>query len=87
MTKSKKDCYKDFLRCFTQPNYVNRASRGNFCEKGGRLVCKKLEASGYLKFQQKIERKDMFLLTEKGRELLNNLNDFEYKFNDRELFK
>jgi len=87
MKKEKKEVYKEILRnILNRPKCVNQLTRGIMSEKGGRILIKRFEKYGYVKSISFRGNINLIDLTEKGKELLDNLCSFKYEFKEKELF-
>ena len=87
MKKTKKEIYKDLLNNLVRTNSISKSTKNILSEKGGRLICDRLEKKGFLNFRYNHQNHKIPTLTPKGQELLNNLNDFNFQFKEGEVFK
>ena len=86
MKKNKKEIYKELFRNIEKCRSFSQCTKNILSEKGGRLIFCRLEKFGYLYFSYNSPIK-MPQLTNKGKELLNNLNDFQFQFKESEVFR
>ena len=87
MKKNKKDVYKKLLRNLIKTKSISKSTKNILSEKGGRMICKRLETFGYISFDYMNKRTLSVDVTEKGIDLLNKLNDFKFEFKEMEVFK
>lgn len=87
MKSNKKEIYKRLLNNLLKTKCISKSTKNIMSEKGGRLLCKKLELFGYILFECKVENHKQFNLTDKGKDLLNKLSSFSYSLNEREIFR
>jgi hypothetical protein len=80
--------YKEFLKNLVKYECISKARRNILSEKGSRLITSRLEDFGYIKIDCNLidTHNNRIILTEKGQQLLSNLNDFNFKFHDKEIF-